>query len=126
MEEYNWQEVQSESVDGDFIKFDAIGQQAIGVLTKLVKRDGKFGPETVLAMESVDGREVFNITAPYDLREKIAKVTPGNIVRITYVSDKAMGGDKNPMKVFKVETAPRPAKRSVVPVAAAASDAVPF
>ena len=123
MEEFNWQEVQSESADGDFIKFDAIGQQTIGVLTRIVERDGKFGAETVLAFESVDGKDAFNITAPYDLKQKAAKLTPGNIVRITYVSDKAMAAGKNPMKVFRVEMAPRPTKKNG---AASASADVPF
>ena len=101
-----FEEVQGDG-GGDFVKFDQIGQQSIGMLEGIREKEGKFGPETVLDFASLSGDSAFSITAPYDLKQKAAKLVTGNIVRITYIANRPTAKG-NSMKIFRVETAPPP------------------
>lgn len=102
---------------GAFIKFNEFGQATVGIFTGYIEQDGKFGPQTVLNFNGVDGSEPFSLNANPDLKRKMKKLVPGNLVRVEYVDDLDVGKE-SPMKVFKVQQAPAPTKR--------ADDGVPF
>ncbi len=120
-----FEEVQGEGGGGDFVKFDQIGQQSIGMLEGIREKEGKFGPETVLDFASLNGDNAFSITAPYDLKQKAAKLVTGNIVRITYVANRPTA-KRNPMKIFRVEMAPAPGAPRAASQPAPSTEDVPF
>lgn len=103
---------------GTFFKFESHGHALEGVYEGQHEADGKFGKQVVSIVRTTGEDAIAYSLTGWDVTSKLAKVEPGMAVRVTYVSDKDMGVDrqgqpKNPMKVFRVEVddGPAPCRR---------------
>ena len=96
-----WQTVQEESPSR--VIFDTIGDVFVGRYTGELHIE----PENDEAFDlytyrGADG-EPYAINQSYNLKQAMDKVSPGDIVRITYIKDIPTKKKQNPMKDFRVD-----------------------
>jgi hypothetical protein len=91
----------AEAAGAGFFQFKIHGDQFMGKLKAIVEGvKGTYGEETHYIFETPDGDKKINPTK--DLKTRLSVVKRGDLVRITYVSDKDIG-KTSPMKIFLVE-----------------------
>lgn len=95
---------------GQFYKFESIGESLTGLIQKRrvnparVVGDARFKEQSLWDLRGGNG-ELWTINGNFDLDSKLKKVRVGSKVRVTYVDDKDLGADINPMRIYKVEIA---------------------
>lgn len=115
---------------GDFVKFDNIGDNVIGIIKEV--REGKDfngNPCPLLVLEVSDAGDEKTLTAGQvmlkaALAEKAPKV--GDKVKITYSGVSEAKPGKAPAKVFTVDVKPGPHKLAEASVRNASDDEAPF
>ncbi len=85
------------------VRFTGFGQKVVGTYVKRREREGRFGREIVADIRD-EGGDIKAVVLTQDLIAKMAKVSIGSMVRITYVQDLDVG-QRSPMRIFDVEAA---------------------
>lgn len=92
----------------DTFSFDNHGDVFVGRFEgneETALQNGDIAIASVFTVADDDGDDTrVGIWSNHDLRKKLAKVAPGTLVRIEYVSDRAVHKGLTPMKEFSVKT----------------------
>lgn len=106
VDEIQWTAVYDETAEMEKFAFEVIGEQFIGTYRGTKQQSNENGSYVQYHFRGYDGIAYF-INGSYSLREAMAKVKVGSLVRITYTGDRDTGRD-DPMKLYTVETGKAP------------------
>jgi hypothetical protein len=101
-----WTTVHDETAEMEKFSFEIIGEAFVGTYRGTKAQHNDNGSYVQYHFRGQDGT-VYFINGGYSLREAMAKVKVGSLVRITYTGDRDTGRD-DPMKLYTVEIGKAP------------------